>query len=174
MTGWALIWVWENDPPESTVPLADADAAQHPFLVPHVLAQELANNVSAQTEAHHDQLRLRVRPLNVAHHGGKLPGTTWTGERRGEQLTYDTSKGQSAVPRSAAPLKVLTWSLVWHLLSHWRSFGFWMGYFFSPKTATNSNQFLILKNVLNSCAAQPLTFYGFKKCQLIKSESHHR
>lgn len=92
ITVWALISVWEEDPPESTVPLTDADAAQHPLLVPHVLTQELANDVSAQTEAHHDQLCLRVRPLNVAHHGGKLPRTTWTGERRGEQLTYDTSK----------------------------------------------------------------------------------
>lgn len=160
MTAWALIWVWEEDPPESTVALTDADAAQHPLLVPHVLTQELANDVSAQTEAHHDQLRLRVRPLNVAHHGGKLPRTTWPGERRGEQLTYDTSKGQSAVPRSAVPLKVLTRPLVWRLLSHWTGLGFW---FF----VRGQSEFIFIFQklpliLMNSStrAVHPLTFYG--------------
>lgn len=146
ITGCALILLWENDPPESTVALTDADATQHSFLVHHVLTQELANNVSAQTEAHHDQLRLRVHPLNVAYHGWKLPRTTWMGERRGEQLTYDTPKRQSAALRSAVPLKVLTWSQVWHLQSHWRTFRFWFSVrgqselmLFVTKTASNSN-----------------------------------
>lgn len=144
--GWALILLWENDPPESTVALTDADATQHSLLVHHVLTQELANNVSAQTEAHHDQLCLRVHPLNVAYHGWKLPRTTWTGERRGKQLTYDTSKRQSAALRSAVPLKVLTWSQVWHLQSHWRTFTFWFSVrgqselmLFVTKTTINYN-----------------------------------
>lgn len=68
-----------NDPPESAVTLTDADTTQHSLLVRHVLAQELANDVSAQTEAHHYQLRLRVRSLDVADHRSKLPCATWTG-----------------------------------------------------------------------------------------------
>lgn len=63
-------------PPESAVALAHADAAQHSLLVGHVLAQELADDVPAQTEAHHDQLRLGVGALDVAHHGRKFPGAT--------------------------------------------------------------------------------------------------
>lgn len=64
-----MILMRTSDLPESAVPLTDADTAQHSLLVHHVLSQELADNVSAQTEAHHDQLRLRVHPLDVAHHG---------------------------------------------------------------------------------------------------------
>lgn len=93
-----LILPWKTDPPESTVPLTDADTTQHSLLVHHVLPQELADNVSAQTEAHHDQLCLSVRPLNVAYHGGKLPCATWVTEevnkwhmtpRRDNQLLPD-------------------------------------------------------------------------------------
>lgn len=133
---WALILPWEADPPESAVPLTNADTTQHSLLVHHVLPQELADNVSAQTEAHHDQLRLRVRPLNVANHGGKLPCATWMGERRGEQLIFDTAGGQPAAPRSAVPLTVpLSQGIkvgsmkslhVWHFLFNSRCFAFWL------------------------------------------------
>lgn len=76
-----LINMWhqrreDDGPPESAVPLTDADTAQHSLLVRHVLAQELANDVSAQTEANHNELRLRICPLNVADHGRKLPRAT--------------------------------------------------------------------------------------------------
>ena len=66
-------WMEEIDPPESAVPLTDADTAQHSLLVRPVLTQELAYDVPAQTEAHHDELGLRIRPLYVADHGCKLP-----------------------------------------------------------------------------------------------------
>lgn len=141
---WALMLPWEADPPESAVPLTNADTTQHSLLVHHVLPQELADNVSAQTEAHHDQLRLRVRPLNVAYHGGKLPCATWMGERWGEQLIYDTAQGQSAAPRSAVPLKVPLAQGPWkaYNLFNSRCFAFWLYisrglYCFFPKINWN-------------------------------------
>lgn len=70
----------EGSPPESAVALAHADAAQHSLLVGHVFTQELANDVPAQTEAHHDQLRLGIGALDVAHHGCKFPRATWAGD----------------------------------------------------------------------------------------------
>lgn len=65
------------DPPESAVALTDAHAAQHSLLVHPVLTQELANDVPTQTEAHNDQLGLRICPLNVANHCCKLPSAPW-------------------------------------------------------------------------------------------------
>ena len=63
----------DNNPPESTVPLTDADTTQHSLLVRPVLAQELAYNVSTQAEADHNQLGLGVCPLDVTNQGCELP-----------------------------------------------------------------------------------------------------
>lgn len=69
-----VIKKWDHsNPPQRTVPLTNADAAQHSLLVSLVLPQELTNDVSTQTEAHNNELSVRVCPLNVANHGCKFP-----------------------------------------------------------------------------------------------------
>lgn len=68
--------------PECTVALAHAHAAQHTLLIGMVLSQEFADDVATETEAHHDELALRVGLLYVAHHGCKLPGTAYRVWRR--------------------------------------------------------------------------------------------
>lgn len=64
------------DPPECTVPLAQADTAQHSLLVGLALSQVFAHYVSTQAEAHNNQLGLRVSLLDVIHHGTKFPGAS--------------------------------------------------------------------------------------------------
>lgn len=68
--------------PECTVALAHAHAAQHTLLIGMALPQEFADDVATETEAHHDELALRVGLLYVAHHGCKLPGTAYRVWRR--------------------------------------------------------------------------------------------
>ncbi len=63
--------------PQSTVSLADADATQHSLLIGWILTQVLAGDVPSQTEAYHNELSLWECAFNVAHHGWKLPGTTF-------------------------------------------------------------------------------------------------
>lgn len=64
------------DPPQRTVPLAHADTAQDSLLVGLAFSQILAHDVSAQAEAHNNQLGLRVGLLDVINHGTKFPGAT--------------------------------------------------------------------------------------------------
>lgn len=64
------------DLPQCTVPLAHADAAQDSLLVGLALSQVFAHNVSAQAEAHNNQLGLGVGLLDVINHGTKFPGAT--------------------------------------------------------------------------------------------------
>lgn len=91
-----LIKRWEyTNPPESAVPLTDADTTQHSLLVRPVLAQELTHDVSTQAEAHHDQLGLWIRPLNVANHGCKLPCATWMDNSYCYQSIHNTYSGWS-------------------------------------------------------------------------------
>ncbi len=77
--------VWEQSgSPQCTVALAHAHTAQNTLLVASVLSEELANDISPQTEAHDNKFGLGVRLFDEAHHRCKLPCTT-CGEKQKQQ-----------------------------------------------------------------------------------------
>ncbi len=77
--------VWEQSgSPQCTVALAHAHTAQNTLLVASVLSEELANDISPQTEAHDNKFGLGVRLFDEAHHRCKFPCTT-CGEKQKQQ-----------------------------------------------------------------------------------------